>query len=111
MFFCFIKLIFGNRYGAGVSSLARQGSTQWQFLFLFSLYLHTTSTPTTSYRVVCLRVELLLKTDIGFPRDVEVTLFTLANPGSSLHFNTHWLAPPVSALKNLREDVPVTSLT
>jgi len=27
-----------------------------------------------------LRVEFLLKTDSGYPRDVEVTLFTLASP-------------------------------
>jgi len=46
----------------------------------------------------CLRVEFFLKTDGGQPRDAETTLFTLANPGSSLHFNTHWSAPPVSAL-------------
>ena len=45
-----------------------------------------------------LRVEFLLKTDSGYPRDAEVTLFTLANPESSLRFNTHWSAPPVSAL-------------
>jgi len=31
-----------------------------------------------------LRVEFLLKTDSGYARDAEVTLFTLANPGSSL---------------------------
>jgi len=43
-------------------------------------------------------VEFLLKTDSGYPRDVEVTLFTLANPEHSLHFNTHWSAPSVSAL-------------
>jgi len=51
-------------------------------------------------RLSCLRVELLLKTDSGYPRDAEVTLFTLATPGSSLRFNlnTHWSAPPVSAL-------------
>ena len=45
-----------------------------------------------------LRVEFLLKTDSGYPRDAEVALFTLANPGSSLRFNTHWSAPPVSTL-------------
>jgi len=47
---------------------------------------------------VCLRVEFLLKTDSGYPRDAEVTLFTLANPEHSLCFNTYWSAPPVSAL-------------
>ena len=45
-----------------------------------------------------LRVEFLLKTDSGYPRDAEVTLFTLANPEHSLRFNTHWSAPPVSTL-------------
>ena len=37
------------------------------------------------------RVEFLLKTDSGYPRDAEVTLFTLANPEPSLRFNTHLL--------------------
>jgi len=45
-----------------------------------------------------LRVEFLLKTDSGYPRDAEVTLCTLANPEHSLRFNTHRSAPPVSAL-------------
>ena len=55
--------------------------------------------PTKAYRRhEHLKVEFLLKTDGGYPRDAEVTLFTLANPGSSLRFNTHWSAPPVSAL-------------
>ena len=59
-----------------------------------------------------LTIEFLLKTDSEYPRDAEVTLFTLANPGSSLRFNTHWSAPPVSALTRsvLGEDVPVTSI-
>ena len=35
-----------------------------------------------------LRVEFLLKTDSGYPKDAEITLFTLANPGSSLRLNT-----------------------
>jgi len=39
-----------------------------------------------------------LKTDSGYPRDAEVTLFCLATPEHSLRFNTHWSAPPVSAL-------------
>jgi len=47
---------------------------------------------------LALRVEFLLKTESGYPRDAEVTLFTLANPEHSLRFNTHWSAPPVSAL-------------
>ena len=49
-----------------------------------------------------LRVEFLLKTDSEYPRDAEVTLFTLANPEHSLRFNTHWSAPPVSALARSR---------
>jgi hypothetical protein len=43
----------------------------------------------------CLRVKFLLKNDSsGYPRDAEVTLFTLANPESSHRFNTvtHWSA-------------------
>ena len=53
-----------------------------------------------SVSVCCfvLNVEFLLKTDSGYPRDAEVTSFTLANPEHSLRFNTHWSAPPVSAL-------------
>jgi len=47
---------------------------------------------------VTLRVGVLLKTDSGYPRDAEVTLFTLANPEHSLRFNTHWSAPTVSDL-------------
>jgi len=53
---------------------------------------------TNSVPVVGLRVEFLLKTDSGYPRDAEVTEFTLANPEHSLRFNTHWSAPPVSAI-------------
>jgi len=44
------------------------------------------------------KVSLPLKINGGYPRDAEVTLFTLANPESVLRFNTHWSAPPVSAL-------------
>ena len=40
---------------------------------------------------VASRAEFLLKTDNGYPRDAEGTLFTLANPGSSLGFNTHFV--------------------
>jgi len=43
-------------------------------------------------------VEFVLKTDSGYPKDANVTLFTLANPGNFLRFDTHWSAPPVSAL-------------
>jgi len=49
-----------------------------------------------------LRVELLLKTDSGHPKDTGVTLFTLATPGNPLRYNTHpsRSTPPVSALAN-----------
>jgi len=33
-----------------------------------------------------LRVALLLETDSGYPKDAEVTWFTLANPGNPLRF-------------------------
>ena len=49
-----------------------------------------------------LKEEFLMKTDSGWPRDAEVNLFALANPESSLRFNTHWSAPPVSALARSR---------
>jgi len=45
-----------------------------------------------------LSVEFSLKTDTGYPMDAELTLFTLVDPGTSLRFNTHWSAPPVSTL-------------
>jgi len=46
---------------------------------------------------VGLRVEFLLETDSGYPKDAEVSLCNISNYGNSLHFNTHWTAPPVSA--------------
>jgi len=58
-------------------------------------------TPTIEILIECqtsLRVEFLLNTDSGYPRDGEVTLFALSNPEHFLRFNTHWSAPPVSAL-------------
>ena len=54
--------------------------------------------PSVGWNFFLLRVEFSLKTGSGYPRDAEVTLFALAHPGSSLRFNTHWSAPPVSAL-------------
>jgi len=48
---------------------------------------------------LCFRAEFLLKTDSGYPRDAGVFFsFTMRNPWSSLHLNTHWSAPTVSAL-------------
>jgi len=49
-----------------------------------------------------LRVEFLLKTDSGYPKDKGVTLFTLATPENPLRYNTHRSAPPVSALAHSR---------
>ena len=51
-------------------------------------------TPLFRKKSGCRRVSL--KTDRGYPRDAEVTLFTISNPGHSLRLNTHWSAPPVS---------------
>ena len=51
---------------------------------------------------MCLRVEFLLKTDSGYPKDTRVTLFTPATPGNPLRYNTHRSAPPVSALAHSR---------
>jgi len=36
--------------------------------------------------LVCLRVEILLKTDSGYPRDAEVALLTLVDPVFFLSF-------------------------
>ena len=43
-----------------------------------------------------LRVEFILKTDSGYPKDTGVTLFTLATSGNPLRYNTHRSAPQVS---------------
>ena len=51
---------------------------------------------------MCLKVEFLLKTDSGYPKDTRVTLFTLATPGNPFRFNTHRSAPPVSTLAHSR---------
>jgi len=54
--------------------------------------------------VLSLRIEFLLKTDSGFPKNTGVTLFSLAIHGNSgpLHFNTPRSALPVSALAHSR---------
>ena len=44
------------------------------------------------------RVEFLLKPDSGYPKDKGVTLFTLANPGNFLCYNTPQSSLPVSLL-------------
>ena len=49
-----------------------------------------------------LRVEFLLTTDGGHPKDMGATLFTLVTPGIPLRYNTHLSAPPVSALAHSR---------
>ena len=83
-------------------SLVIHGGLSWH-MSLYSRYLcthigllwHTQFTTSISLH---LRVDFLLKTDSGYPRDAEVTLFALANPEHSLRFSTHWSAQPVSAL-------------
>jgi len=52
--------------------------------------------------LIYLRVEFLLKTDSGYPKDTGVILFTLATTGNPLRYNTHRSAPPVSALAHSR---------
>jgi len=37
-----------------------------------------------------MRVEFLLQTDRGYPKDTGVTVFTLATPGNPLRYNTHF---------------------
>jgi len=51
---------------------------------------------------ILMRVDFLFKTDSGHPKDMRVTLFTLATPGNPLRYNTHRSAPPVSALAHSR---------
>ena len=48
------------------------------------------------------RLEFLLKTDSGYPKDTGVTLFTLATPGNPPRYHTHRSAPPVSTLAHSR---------
>jgi len=38
--------------------------------------------------LLCLRVDFVLKTARGYPKDSGVTLFTLATPENPLHCNT-----------------------
>ena len=44
------------------------------------------------------RAFIISENDSGYPRDAGDISFKMANPGSSLRFDTHWSAPPVSAL-------------
>ena len=62
-------------------------------------------------KILFLRVEFLLETDSGYPKDMGVTLFTLATPKNSLRCNTHRSAPLFSALAHSREEASVNSLT
>jgi len=48
-----------------------------------------------NWRCASFESRVLLKSDSGYPKDEEVTVFTLANPGKYLRFNTHWSAPPL----------------
>ena len=64
-------------------------SSLWAHRLLWGSFWGLSGSLCGSVRVVLLwktdsglRVEFLLQTDSGYPRDAEVTLFTLANPGS-----------------------------
>jgi len=63
----------------------------WWYKFLVNLFFFFLPTKFASQ-------EAVKSSQAGYPRDAEVALFTLANPEHSLRFNTHWSAPPVSAL-------------
>jgi len=62
-----------------------------------------------------LRVEFLLKTDGGYPKDTGITLITLATPGNLLRYNTHRSALRVEFLlktdSGYSRDVEVTLFT
>ena len=86
--------LFSFLSGRGVKCVLCEWSCVKECLCCFVLLNQCASREDTFF----LRVEFLLKTDSGYPRDAEVTLFTLVNPGSSLRFSTHWSAPPVSTV-------------
>ena len=67
----------------------------WLILFSFPTCFHC------QYSFVCFESrEFLLKTDGGYVSQGcgRFFSFAMANPGSSIYFNTHWSAQPVSAL-------------
>ena len=70
-------------------------------LYTFSYLIHFYY---CSFLIFCflLRVEFLLKTDSGCPKDTRVNLFTLATPGNPLRYYTHRSPPPVSTLAHSR---------
>jgi len=41
--------------------------------------------------------KIIVATDGEFPRHAGIISFTMATPGNSLRFDTHWSAQPVSA--------------
>jgi len=51
---------------------------------------------------ISLRVECLLKTDCGYPKDTGVTLYTLTTPRNPFRYNTPQSALPVSTLAHSR---------
>jgi len=55
-----------------------------------------------SHFFLSFRVEFLLKTDSGYPKDTGVSLFTLATPGNFLSHSTPRSTLPVSALAHSR---------
>ena len=86
-------------------------------LFFFLFFRHTASTPSTSgthtggvpEECWIEELEIITKDFLFFESRVLIEMvgipgmraffpFTMANPGSSLRFNTHWSVPPVSSL-------------
>jgi len=100
---CFVLL---NRYW-GLESLRSWGHRDTRRDWVRVTSFITSGEPSwprgrTHFPAGILRVECLLKTYSGYPKDTGVTLFTLATPGNPLCYNTHRSAPPVSALAHSR---------
>jgi len=56
----------------------------------------------TNVLMFCLRVEFLLKTVSGYPKDTGDTLITLGTSGNPLRYNTYRSVPSVSNLAHSR---------
>jgi len=91
----FAKFLFGysERYVFGIMTYKSQSLLTLLGRCVGNTFVITASYSKSGALGSDLRVEFLLKTDGGYNRDAEVSLFTLANPGSSLRFNTPWSAP------------------
>ena len=91
-----------NQHGSRIQSFLSLMDHIFPFHFPMDFFFHAHTGH--GNRTQCLRVEFLLKleTHSGYPKDTGVDLFTLATPGNPLRYNTHWSAPPVSALTHFR---------